>query len=460
MVVHKPSARETTPVDLPHEIIALLSSFAPLFSDSIWVHAQTLVLGALLATGKRTVTAALRIIGKSQEEHFTNYHRVLNRAAWCPLLASRILLGLIVLALIPRDWPIVLAGDDTIERRHGRRIKAKGCYRDAVRSSKKMVIKCFGLKWVALMVLVRVPWSRRVQALPFLTVLCWPESAQRRRTHKTAIDCVQQMALQVRRWFPERRIVLVLDGGFAAVKLARACRRHRVTLVCRLRLDAGLYDPPGVQPRSKRGRKPKKGPRQIKLKAWSRRADTPWEEIEVEWYGGERKPMRLFSRTGLWYSCGYDPVPIRYVLARDPEGKLEDAGYFSTDEGMLPEEILRYIVWRWSVEVTFEEVRAHLGMETQRQWSDLAIARTTPALLGLFSLVLLVTVRYHESGLLAAEQTAWYEKVEPTFSDCLRLVRSRIWQARISRESGERTDTIELPRDLVDAVIHGLSSAA
>jgi hypothetical protein len=460
MVLHEPSVLETNPVDLPPEIVALLAPFAPLFSEGVWGHAQALLIGALLATGKRTVTSALRILGKTQEAHFTNYHRVLNRAAWCPLLASRILLGLIVMALVPGDRPIVLAADDTVERRNGRQIKAKGCYRDAVRSSKKVLIKCFGLKWVSMMVLVRPPWSQRVRALPFLTALCWPESARLRRPHKTAIDCVQQMVLQVRRWFPERRVVLVLDGGFAAVKLARACRRHRVALVCRLRLDAGLYEPPGEQPRGKRGRRPKKGPRQVKLKEWAQRGDTPWEDVEVEWYGGQRKRMRLLCRTGLWYSFGQDPVAIRYVLARDPEGDLEDAGYFSTDEAMIPEEILRYIVWRWSVEVTFEEARAHLGLETQRQWSDLAILRTTPLLLGLYSIVMLAAVGYHEAGSLAAEQTAWYEKSEPTFSDCLRLVRSRTWQARINRGSEERADLVELPQHLVNALIYGLSSAA
>jgi hypothetical protein len=127
---------------------------------------------------------------------------------------------------------------------------------------------------------------------------------------------------------------------------------------------------------------------------------------------------------------------------------------------MLPEEILRYIVWRWSVEVTFEEVRAHLGMETQRQWSDLAIARTTPVLLGLYSVVMLATVRCDEAGLLSAEQTAWYTKAEPTFSDCLRLIRGRMWQARISQGSEEPADVVQLPRDIVNALVHGLASAA
>src|SRR3954451_9838904 len=223
MVVHEPSALETTPMDLPPEIVAILAAFAPLSSPRVWTNAQALAVGAILATGTRSVCSVLRIIGKGQERHFTNFHRVLNRDAWSCLAAGQILLGLII-ALIPRDWPIVLAADDPIERRGGRRIRARGCYRDPVRSSRKHVVKCFGLKWVALMILVPVPWSPRVWALPFLTTLCWPEGAGRRATHKTSIDLARQMVLQVRRWLPKRRLILVLDGGFAAVDLARVCQ--------------------------------------------------------------------------------------------------------------------------------------------------------------------------------------------------------------------------------------------
>jgi hypothetical protein len=446
-------------VDLPPEIVANLAAFAPLFSDQVWLRAQVLAVGALLATGSRTVCSVLRVMGLAQEEHFTYYHRVLNRDAWSCLAAGQILLGLIV-AVLPRDWPIVLAADDTIERRNGRRIQAKGCYRDPVRSSRKHVVKCFGLKWICLMVRVPVPWSRRVGALPFLTALSWPEGTGRRPTHKTSIDWARQMVVQVRRWLPERELILVLDGGFAAVELARACRRHRVVMICRLRLDAALYHPPGPQPPSKRGPKPKKGPRQRRLTEWAGRKDTPWEQVEVEWYGGQSKPMQVFSRTGLWHRRGRDPVAIRYLLARDPEGRQSDAAYFCTDERVRPEEILKYVVQRWSVEVTFEEVRAHLGLETQRQWSDLAITRTTPVLLGLFSLVTVAALRCHEASPLSAERTAWYAKAEPTFSDCLRLIRGRIWQARISGGSGGGEDVIELPRSFFEAVVQGLSTAS
>jgi DDE superfamily endonuclease len=446
-------------LDLPPEIVAILAAFAPLFSDRVWVKAQLLVVGALLALGDRTVCAVLRVMGKSQERHFTNYHRVLNRDAWSCLAGGQVLLGLIV-AVLPRDWPIALAADDTIERRKGRRIKAKGGYRDPVRSSRKHVVKCFGLKWIALMVLVPVPWSQRVWALPILTTLSWPEGSGRRPTHKTSIDWTRQMVAQVRRWLPERELILVADGGFAAVELARACQRHRVAMICRLRFDAALYHPPGPQPPGKRGPKSKKGPRQRRLTEWARRSDTPWDQVEVPWYGGRCKLMQVFSRTGLWHRRGCDPVAIRYLLARDPEGEQPDAAYFCTDERFGPEEILKYVVQRWSMEVTFEEARAHLGLETQRQWSDLAIARTTPVLLGLVTVVTLAAMRCHEAGWLSAEQTAWYAKEEPTFSDCLRLIRGRIWQARISSTSASPSDVIPMPRSLFEAVIQGLTNAA
>src|SRR3954466_391371 len=201
MVVHEPSPPEMTPLALPPEIVTTLAPFAPLFSDRVWAKAQLLAVGALLVNGRRTVASVLRIMGRSGERHFTNYHRVLNRDAWSCLAAGQILLGLI-LVLIPRDWPIALAADDTIQRRGGRRIKARGCYRDAARSSKKHVVKCFGLRWIALMILVPVPFSARVWALPVLTALSWPEGAGRRRAHKTSIDWARQMVLQVRRWWP------------------------------------------------------------------------------------------------------------------------------------------------------------------------------------------------------------------------------------------------------------------
>jgi hypothetical protein len=274
------------------------------------------------------------------------------------------------------------------------------------------------------------------------------------------VDWVRQMMTQVRRWLPERLLVLVVDGGFAAVALALACKKRAVVMVARLRLDAALYHPPTPQPQGKRGRKPTKGKRQRSLKVWATRSDTPWEELEVEWYGGERKVLWVFSRTALWYTPGWTPVAIRWVLVRDPEGKLPDAAFCCTDQQATPQQILQWIVMRWSVEVTFEEARAHLGVETQRQWSDLAIARTTPVLLGLFSLVTLLALRLSAGGHIPVAATAWYHKTEATFADCLTLVRQHLWRARYFVNSAPKADCVQLPREAFECLLTDLPLAA
>jgi hypothetical protein len=445
---------------LPEAIILVLAPFAPLFSHRVWLHAQLLLLGAILTPGARTVTAALRATGLAAERRFTNYHRVLNRATWSGRQASRILLGLLITGLVPPGAPIILGADDTVERRSGRKINAKGCYRDAVRSSKSYVIHCFGLKWVSMMLLVAVPWSRRVWALPFLTTRCWPADKHSQHRHKTSIDWVRQMSKQVRRWLPERRLVLVVDGGFAAVSLALACVKSRVAMVSRLRWDAALYHPPGPQPPGKRGPKPLKGKRQRSLQAWAERSDTPWETVEVNWYGGQRKTLWVFSRTALWYTPRLPPVNIRYVLVGDPEGKLRMEAFFCTDVQATPVEILQWIVMRWSVEVTFEEVRAHLGFETQRQWSDRAIARTSPVLLALYSLVILLALQLSQGGPIPVEATAWYHKPEPTFVDCLALVRRHLWRARYLVNSTAEPEFVQFPREAFERLLTGFPLAA
>jgi len=445
---------------LPAEIIVVLVPFAQLFSERVWLRAQVLVLGALLVPGKRTVSSCLRVMGLAWEGHFTNYHRVLNRAQWSALQASQILLGLLVRVMVPPGATIVLGADDTVERRSGRQIKAKGCYRDAVRSSRKHIVKCFGLKWVALMLLVPVPWAQRVWALPFLTGLCWPPKSRHKRRHKTSVDWVRQMMKQTRRWLPGRFLVLVVDGGFAAVALARACVASQVTRVSRLRWDAALYHPPTPPPPGQRGRKPTKGARQRRLKVWAARSDTPWQETTVDWYRGEPKRLWVFSRTALWHTPGLAPVALRFVLVRDPEEKLSDAAFCCTNLHATPEQILHWVVMRWSVEVTFEEARAHLGLETQRQWADQAIARTTPVLLGLFSLVTVLALRLCPEGRIPLEVSAWYHKREATFADCLAVVRGQIWRARYLVNSAPQADFVQLPREVFDLLLTDFPLAA
>ena len=244
---------------LPFELTTLIVAFAPLFSKPVFKHLQVLIGGAILAPGKRTVTSALRVCGLSADEHFQNYHRVLNRALWSSLAASRILLSLLVAAFAPKGV-LVLGIDDTIERRRGDQIKAKGIYRDPVRSSRSQMVKASGLRWLSLMLLVDIAWAGRVWALPFLTVLCPSERyyQERGRSHQKLTERARQMLLIVKRWLPRREIIVVGDSSFAAIELLDGVR-EAVTLVTRLRLDAALYKPaPDRQP-GLRGRPRKEG---------------------------------------------------------------------------------------------------------------------------------------------------------------------------------------------------------
>lgn len=446
-------------MDLPPEILTALAHFAPLFASRTWPKARLLAVGALLATGRRTVASALRVMGHGDDPHFTNYHRLLNRDEWSCFQAGRVVLGLI-LAVLPDGAPLVLAVDDTIERRNGRQIHAKGCYRDAVRSSQKQMVRCYGLKWVTLAVLVPMPWGPRWWALPVLSALATPPKKAGRRTHKSSIDWGRQLALQIRRWTPSRRIILVTDGGFASVALATACRRHDITLICRMKLNTVFYDNPLDPPPGRRGPKPKKGARQPSPQQQADDPQAVWAEVEVPWYGGGSQVMRVLTGIGLWTAPRLRPLPLNYVVTRDPSGTHRDAVYFCTDGKLPPAEVLAHVVRRWSLEVTFAELRAHLGMETQRQWSDRAIARTTPVLMGLFSVVSVLAVGWHGRGELSTCGSAWYAKGEPTFSDCLSLTRQKIWRHQNQTGSSAEEVLLQLPKALWEAAIQCLSRAA
>src|SRR5918999_80551 len=418
---------------LPAVLSPLIVEFAPLFSKPVWEHAQVLLVGAILAPGKRTVTACLRVMGLSQEKGFVNYHRVLNRARWSPLAASHILLRLLIAYFVPAG-ELVFGLDDTIERRRGEHITAKGIYRDLVRSSQAHLVKASGLRWLCCMVLTQVSWAGSTWGLPFLTVLCPSERyhTERGRRHQKLTERARQIIRLLTRWLPDRPLIFVGDSSFAALELLHAVSQTpNAHLITRLRLDAELWHPAPQRKPHQQGRPRVKGARRPSPKQRLDDPNTPWTSLEVErWYGSEKREVEIYTETCVWYKSGFQPVLMRWVLVRDPRGQYEPQAFLSTHVDHTSEQILSWFVRRWRMEVTFEEARAHLGMETQQQWSDLAIARTTPVLLGLFSVVSLAAFRCHEAGLLSAEQTAWYAKPEPTFSDCLRLVRGRLWQAR------------------------------
>jgi len=449
---------------LSKDYLTLISAFAPVFSKRVWQHVQVLLVGAILAPGKRTVTAVLRMMGMSNDQHFQTYHRVLNRAVWSGLEVSRILLRMLV-GTFGAEGYILLGLDETIERRWGAKIKARGIYRDPVRSSRSHFVKTSGLRWLSLMLLVPVPWAKKVWALPFLTALAPSERyyRDRGREHKKLTDWARQMLLQVRRWLPKRKLMVVADSTYAVIELLWRLTQlaNPVYMVTRLRLDAALYEPAPPRKPGKRGRPRLKGERLPTLKQVLHDPKTEWAEATLQdWYGQGQREIELTSGTAVWYHSGKPPLPIRWVLIRDPKGEFKSQALLCTDLRASPLQIVKWFVLRWRVEVTFQEARAHLGVETQRQWSDLAIARTTPALLGLFSLVTLLADQSTLRGKLPVRQAAWYVKPLPTFSDALAVVRHWLWRGQDFHTSLSDTDMVKIPRSLLKRFTEALCYAA
>lgn len=434
---------------LPAECTSAILTFAPVFSKRIWKYVQTLLVGAILAPAQRTVTAVLRVMGLASEEHFQNYHRVLNRARWSSLQAARLLLGQLILTFVPSGIVHVVL-DDTLERRRGAKIAARGIYRDAVRSSHSHFVKASGLRWLSLMLVVSIPFTQRRWALPILTVLAPSEryNQQRGRRHKKLTDWARQALLLLKHWLPDRLIVCVADSSFAAIELLAGVREH-LTMITRLRLDAALFEPPPARTSGKRGRPASKGKRLMKLDRMLTDRRRRWQPVTLaRWYQQNDRLVEVLTGTALWYHSGMPVVPIRWVLVRDPDGTFPPQAFLSTDLALTPEQILAYYVERWQVEVTFEEARQHLGIETQRQWNDQAIARTTPALFALYSIVALIATNLHAVHPITKRASAWYVKEQATFSDALAAVRASLWQAMNSSMSVSQADIMKIPRPL------------
>ena len=431
---------------LPQEVAEILEAFAVLFAQTrSWQHAQVLLVGLLLCHGKRTISRILQVMGLSDEQHYANYYRILNRVRWSARTGAKLLLKLLVERLLG-DAPLVIGLDDTLERRWGKQIAGLGRYRDPVRSTSNKVVSCSGLKWVVMQILMPVPWSQRVWGLPFSSVLAPSkrdnETAGRR--HKTLLDWSRGMVSQVSRWVSG--VLYVADGSFGNPKFAWVCRERGAHLISRLRLDAGLYDFAPVRDPHRRGKHPSKGARRANLKQLLEQRHLPHPlplppslrdgstlpppiVASLRWYGGQSVVRHLYSDTALWYVDSTRPLPIRWVLVVDPSGTQPPMALFSTQMMFSPQFIVETFVTRWALEVTFEETRAHLGLQTQRHWSQPAVQRATPVVFAAFSITCLLAHALSARRPLKPRSTAWYVKREPTFSDLLETVRTCLWQA-------------------------------
>ena len=433
----------------PFEVEAVLAPFGALFTRPSWQRAQALLSGVLLAPANCVITAALRVLGLSDDKHFQNYHRVLNRARWSARYAAGILLRLLVKAFVPAG-PVVIGLDDTVERRRGVKISGRSMYRDAVRSSWGCFQKTSGLRWIGLHLITPVRWAKRTWALPFLTALAPsgnnPPYVRAGRRHKPLSERARGLIGQAQRWLPGRDLIVVADGGYAVLDLLAWCQRlaRPVTMISRLRMDGALYKPAPPRRPGQKGRRQVKGERLPTPKEYLASRQTKWRRVLVNWYGGARRWVEVADATAVWWRAGKPPVHIRWVLVRDPKGRVRPLALLCTNVNLPVGQIVGHFVRRWAMETTFQETRVYFGVEGQRQWNDLAIARATPLRLALFSLVTLI-VDKQVSWQTSVRQAAWYKKALPTFSDALAQVRRCLWRQMSLSLSQKHTEREKIP---------------
>ncbi|WP_273445974.1 transposase [Neolewinella agarilytica] len=432
---------------LPPEFLSVISSFSRHFTKPSWGNALVLLCGALLTTGSRTVCNCLRAVGYRAANYY-KYHRFLSRARWSGIDLGGSLLRLLIHTFCQPGQALVIALDETIERRWGRRIAKRGIYRDAVRSSEKHKVFVSGLRWLVAALVLPLPWLKgKKWALPFFSALCpskgYFTEGRGSGVTKKLTDYILATMSCLARWLRglDRKVYLVGDGAYFVFDLLKKGHEEQLHWIVRGRMDALLYHFPSPKKPGTPGVQAKVGKPLLKMNKRLTDKRVKWQEVTfAEWYGEANKKMYYSTGKSIWYKGRHYRLPVQWVLLKDPEGKAKPTLLITTCLDIEPKQIILNFVARWQIEVTFAEVRRHLGIETQRQWSDLAIERTTPLLMGLFSVCCLLAKELHATGQLKVQATAWYAKKHITFSDVLLAVRRRCWQERERSIFRQKTD--------------------
>lgn len=442
---------------LPPEARPLLQLLAPAFANPTYHRFTTLLVGAILTTGRRTVANLLRTLRHLAPGHATAYRRVLSRAPWSGLALGCALARFLLDHLAP-DGPVQLVGDDTVDGHPGRAVYGKGRHRDPVRSSHAFTAWRYGHKWVVLAVLVKFPFAARRWALPVLVDLYRPPELDRAegRRHKTPAQLMCRLLRLLLIRFPGRAFVFAGDSGFGTHEVARFCHRHRgrLTLVSKLHPDANLFAPPppyagSGRPRVKGERVPK--PRQAA--ATARRA-----RLTVAWYGGGTRRVEAATGAGHWYRGGAGLVPIRWVFVRDATGTHRDEYLFTTDTRMSAGAVVGTYCGRWSIETTFQEARSCLGLETTRGRCRSTVLRAAPCLFGLYTVVAALFHALPASKRAGA--VSWPGKATVTFSDALCAARRWLWAEAVLPQAGDAAALQKVPDRVRELLLTTLAPAA
>ena len=448
-------------LSLPKAAEPLLSRFSIAFTRPTFQRAMVLFVGFVLTVGRRTVTRALWTARTLCRGHFSDYHRVFCRARWSLWPLGKVLAAM-VLELVVADEPVACTVDDHSTQHRGKRVYGKGRHRDGCRSTRTHNVWIWGHCWVVLAINVKFPFASRAWALPVLCALYRTREVNQRegRRHKTPIVLARQLIATLMHWFPQRRFILPGDGHYASHELARFCWRHRrrLTLVSSLHPRAHLCQPPSARRPGQMGRRRIRGPKlphpQDTVAKAKRQRGT------VGWYGGKKRRVEFVSQTAHWYKAADGLVPIRWVFVHDLDGTHEDRYFYTTDTTLSPLQIITFYTARWSIEVTFQEARQHLGLATPRNRKDKSVLRTVPCLLGCFSFIAVMFHRHTRGKRPRPTLYPWYCKSELTFSDALAAVRRLLWQQTVFAELDHDEALKLLPCKLRQTMLDQLSRAA
>lgn len=452
---------------LPQPVLDFFAFFSPTFTRPTFLRFTLLAIACILTVGCRTTSNLLRTLSCLAPGDSSAYRRVFCRSSFSTWTLARVLAGWVFDRLCG-PGPIYLAADDTVSEHPGDKVYGKSCHRDAVRSSHNFTAFRWGHKWLVLAVLVRLPFTSRYWALPFLVVLLRgkKDDLKEKGRHRTPSEVLRLMLFVLRRWFPQRAFLLAADSGYASHELAGYCCRQRGNLgfVSRFYPDAALYElPPAVEFTAK-GRRKNSGRPRVK----GDKTDTPQqvvakseqrERLLVDWYGGGQRNVEVVSQTGHWYKAGQGLVAVRWVFVHDLDGTHRDEYFFSTDTGLTAQAIIEAYGRRWNLETTFEELRSYGGLQTTRGRCKKTIERAEPMLFGLYTVVAcLFTLMPEEDRQKAGIE--WEGKEKRTFSDAVTCLRKWLWRGWVFRVAGHSEAFENLAGEFQELILSGLAPAA
>jgi uncharacterized protein YerC len=446
---------------VPDFAVPVLNTLQPPFSTPTYHRFLVLMFGAILTTGRRTITNILRTVRPYAKGHISSYHRVFSQRRWAAWRLARLLIAFLLDHVIP-PGPVLLAGDDTVAAHPGPKVFGKGRHRDGVRSTHSYTAYRWGHKWVVVSVLVKLPFAVRPWALPVLVALYRdPEWDQAHRTrHKTPAHLARLLLACVVRWFPERPFIFVGDTGYGTSETARFCGKHgrHLTLVSKFYGDAALYEPPPPRTRHTMGRPRVKGqklasPQEVVANSVKRIS------LTVAWYGGSTRDIEVVTGTGHWYRIGEDLVAVRWVYTHDCTGTHRDEYFFTTDITMSPQQIIECYTQRWSIETTFQECREYLKLESTKGYCQATVLRLTPCLLGLYTAIVLLYLQLPKISRTPGA-VFWRGKSTVTFSDMITCVRRALWKQWCFQTQDDPKEFSKLSRALQETLLYALAPAA